>query len=63
MAASAHRRSLSSEAIVCLETSLLPVRRVSTEERLDRIRALRSELSGIDLTNEDIDAFKRERRP
>jgi plasmid stability protein len=60
-AAGAHRRSLNSEAIVCLEAALLPTRRISTEERLERIRALRAEL-GVDFSDEDIDAFKREGR-
>jgi plasmid stability protein len=62
-AAGAHRRSLNSEAIVCLEAALLPARRISAEERLERIRALRAELKGVDFSDEDIDAFKREGRP
>ena len=43
-AAGAHRRSLNSEAIVCLEAALLPTRRITVEERIQRIRALRTEL-------------------
>lgn len=62
-AAGAHRRSLNSEAIVCLETVLVPSRRISAEERIQRIRALRAELKGVDFSDEDIDAFKREGRP
>jgi plasmid stability protein len=59
--AAQHRRSLNSEAITCLESALMP-RRVSVEERLARIRRLRAELGGIELSDADIDAFKREGR-
>jgi plasmid stability protein len=38
-----HRRSLNSEALVCLETALLP-RTVSPAERLARAQALRAAL-------------------
>jgi plasmid stability protein len=62
-AASSHRRSLNSEAIVCLEASLVPTRRISAEERIRRIRALRAGLEGVDFSDEDIDAFRREGRP
>lgn len=60
-AAEAHRRSLNSEAIVCLEAVLLP-ERLSTTERLDRARALRAELPRAKYAVGDIDAFKREGR-
>ena len=60
-AAEAHRRSLNSEAIVCLESMLLPAR-LSTTERLDRARALRAELPRAKYAVRDIDAFKREGR-
>jgi len=60
-AAEAHRRSLNSEAIVCLEAVLLP-ERLSTAERLDRARALRAELPRAKYAVGDIDAFKREGR-
>lgn len=62
-AAGAHRRSLNSEAIVCLEAALVPARRISAEGRIQRVRALRAELKGVDFRDEDIDAFKREGRP
>lgn len=58
--AAEHRRSLNSEAIVCLEAALMP-RRVSAEERLERARALRALVRG-EVTPEDIDRFKREGR-
>lgn len=57
----AHRRSLNSEAIVCLETMLV-ARRVSVSERLTRARALRAALPGGKFRADDIDAFKREGR-
>jgi antitoxin FitA len=41
--ATIHRRSLNSEAIVCLELALLPMK-VATAERLERARALRAQL-------------------
>ena len=61
-AAAEHRRSLNSEAIVCLETVLKPVR-VSPSERLERIRRLRAELGGVEFGADDIDAMKRWGRP
>jgi plasmid stability protein len=62
-AAGAHRRSLNSEAIVCLEAVLVPTRRISVEERLERIRALRANLRTGGLSDQDIEAFKNEGRP
>ena len=61
-AAEAHRRSLNSEAIVCLESVLLP-ERVEPGERLARARALRAGLTGGGFNAEEIDAFKRTGRP
>ena len=60
-AAALHRRSLNSEAIVCLETVLLP-RRVNPDEQLSRIRELRASLN-FTVTAEDVDTLKREGRP
>jgi plasmid stability protein len=60
--AEAHRRSLNSEAIVCLESVLLPGR-VSATERLARARALRADLGAQRFSVRDIDEFKREGRP
>jgi plasmid stability protein len=68
--AAAHRRSLNSEAIVCLEAILAPVR-IAAGERLARARRIRASLS--DSLREkpqakrifrakDIEAFKREGR-
>jgi antitoxin FitA len=60
-AATAHRRSLNSEAIVCLEAVLMPSR-PTTEEHLQRAREIRAGLN-FRVTAKDLDAFKREGRP
>jgi len=57
-AAELHRRSLNSEAIVCLESVLLP-NRVAPSDRVARARALRAGLPQGRFTAEDIDAAKR----
>ncbi len=59
--AESHRRSLNSEAIVCLETVLLPGR-IAPAERLARARALRNALPKVKFRARDIDAMKREGR-
>lgn len=60
-AAQAHRRSMNSEAIVCLESVLMPTKLPPTE-RLARARALRSALPRGKFKARDIDAMKREGR-
>ena len=55
-----NRRSMNSEAIVCLERVLGP-HRITVEDRLERIRRLRESLN-IETTPEEIDRFKREGR-
>lgn len=60
-AAEAHRRSLNSEAIVCLESVLLPTR-LPASERLARARELRAALPYGRFLAHDIDAGKREGR-
>lgn len=62
LSAEAHRRSMNSEAIVCLERVLLPAK-VSVAERLARARELRSALPTGKFKARDIDAMKREGRP
>lgn len=57
-----HRRSLNSEAIVCLETVLAPVK-VATSERLARARQLRAALGTRKFRARDIDLAKRQGRP
>ena len=62
LSAEMHRRSLNGEAIVCLESVLLPGR-LPPNERLARIRALRNRLPKVKFKLQDIDALKREGRP
>lgn len=57
-AAALHRRSLNSEAIVCLETVLTPGR-MPPGERLGRARALRAGLKHSTFDAQAIDAIKR----
>ncbi|NMG67943.1 plasmid stability protein [Azoarcus indigens] len=57
-AAALHRRSLNSEAIVCLESVLLP-NRGAAGDRLARARELRASLGPLQFTAQDIDAAKR----
>jgi antitoxin FitA len=59
--AAAHHRSLNGEAIVCLETALMP-RRVSVEESLERIRRVRAGLKTQEFDHRLVDQFKREDR-
>ena len=60
--AESHRRSLNSEAIVCLEAVLLPGR-ATAEEVIARARSIRESLPKGKFTAKDIDAFKRDGRP
>lgn len=60
--ADSHRRSLNSEAIVCLESVLLPTR-IVPGERLARARELRAALPRGKFKASDIDAAKRAARP
>jgi plasmid stability protein len=60
-AAELHRRSMNSEAIVCLEAVLLPAR-VAPTERLARAREMRAALGSVKFLVLDIDALKREGR-
>lgn len=57
----AHRRSLNSEAIVCLESVLLPDK-IAPAERLARAQALRASLPQGKFKASDIDALKNEGR-
>ena len=60
--AEGHRRSLNSEAIVCLESVLLPGR-ATAEEVISRARSIRDGLPKGKFTAKDIDVFKRDGRP
>ena len=59
--AEAHRCSLNSEAIVCLESVLMPAR-LASSERLARAQALRATLLAR-FKSADIDRLKRDGRP
>ena len=59
--AETHRRSMNSEAIVCLEAVLQPAR-VTPTERLARARELRGALQQGEFRARDIDTLKREGR-
>jgi len=61
LSAANHRRSLNSEAIVCLEAVLLPTKMMPAE-RLARARELRAALPQGSFLARDIDAAKREGR-
>ena len=56
-----HRRSMNSEAIVVLESALMPGK-LAPSERLARARALRESLGKTRFRARDIDAMKREGR-
>ena len=60
--AAANRRSLNSEAIVCLE-SVLMASKLGSGPRLARIRELRGSLDMPPLTAKDLDTAKRGGRP
>lgn len=62
LSAKMHRRSMNSEAIVCLEAVLLPAK-VTPAERLARARELRAALPDGEFRASDIDKLKRESRP
>ena len=60
-AAEMHRRSLNSEAIVCLEAVLMPGR-IAPTERLARARELRAALPQAKFRAKDIDTAKQQGR-
>ncbi len=57
-----HHRSINSEVIVCLKRSLLP-KRISPDERLSTIQAVRSQIKPDTITAEDIDQAINAGRP
>lgn len=61
LSAKANRRSLNSEAIVCLE-AVLAVGASDPAQRLARARALRASLPAPRFSATDIDTFKHEGR-
>jgi len=62
LVAEQHHRSINSEVIMCLKHSLFP-KKVSAEERLTEIRALRAQIVPNALTEEEIEQAINEGRP
>ena len=62
LVAEQHHRSINSEVIMCLKHSLFP-KKVSAEERLTEIRALRAQIAPNALTEEEIEQAINEGRP
>lgn len=62
LVAKQHHRSINSEVIVCLKRSLFPAK-ISPEEALHNIRALRSQISVDPVSAEDIENAINEGRP
>lgn len=60
-AAATHRRSLNSEAIVCLESALTPAR-ISPQDRLERARRLRMALGQRAFLSSEVSKLKRQGR-
>lgn len=59
--AEANRRSMNSQAILCLEAALLPARNDS-RAIIQRARQIRAELPKVDFSSADIAAFKEQGR-
>ena len=59
--AARHKRSLNQEVIAVLEEAVAPSKRVDVEAMIERTRRLRESIK-LQLTPEQIDAFKREGR-
>lgn len=57
-----HHRSINSEVIICLKETLFP-KRISPEDRLTNIHALRSQIKPNIITTEDIEQAINEGRP
>lgn len=60
--ADAHRRSLNSEVIACLESILLS-QKISLDERLARVRQIRQTLVGVVFRAQEIAQFRAKSRP
>lgn len=60
--AAANRRSLNSQAILCLERAVQS-KPIDMRRLVSRVRARRAELEGVFLTDADIDEAKRKGRP
>jgi plasmid stability protein len=61
-AAKAHHRSINSEAILCLESALAPRKRMSPNERIERIQAINAGMQTKWFDHDLIDELKNEGR-
>lgn len=61
--AAEHRRSINSEAIVCLERSLQQTGRLSAEEWIAEARGIRESVTDYVVSNEELNEWKNEGRP
>ena len=57
-----HHRSINSEVIICLKETLFP-KRISPEDRLTNIQALRSQIKPNTITTQDIEQAINKGRP
>ncbi len=57
-----HHRSINSEVIICLKETLFP-KKISPEDRLTNIQALRSQIKPNIITTQDIEQAINEGRP
>ncbi len=57
-----NHRSLNSEVIACLQDAVMP-KRIDPDEAAERLRALRTRLSGPPLTDDEIGRLRSEKRP
>ncbi len=62
LTAQQHHRSINSEVIVLLKHSLFP-KKISPEDRLNNIQALRSQITPHSITTEEIDQAINQGRP
>lgn len=60
--AQAHRRSLNSEVLYCVERALNPTK-IDVPEHIATARALRAKTTAHPITNDEIDAAKNKGRP
>ena len=60
--ARAHRRSINSEVIVCIEKAI-GTNKIDVEAEIADARELREKIGDYDLTDDDLKQFKSEGRP
>lgn len=58
-----NKRSLNQEILGLLEKAVVPMQRLSVEELIEESRRVRESFSGLHMTDEEINAAKREGRP